>query len=73
MSVGTPPSNAIVAQCPIATGAAIGFKLRGLDRVAVSFFGDGGANIGAVDEGMNLAAVKDAPVIFVCENNLSGG
>jgi pyruvate dehydrogenase E1 component alpha subunit len=73
ISVGAPPSNAIVgANIPIATGAAIGFKLRGLDRVAVSFFGDGAANIGPFHEGINLAAVKDAPVIFVCENNLYG-
>ncbi|MBV8199079.1 MAG: thiamine pyrophosphate-dependent dehydrogenase E1 component subunit alpha, partial [Acidobacteria bacterium] len=71
LSVGAPPSNAIVgANVPIATGAALGFQLRGLDRVAVSFFGDGAANIGAVHEGINLAAVKAAPVIFVCENNL---
>jgi pyruvate dehydrogenase E1 component alpha subunit len=73
LSVGAFPSNAIVgANVPIATGAALGFALRGLDRVAVSFFGDGAANIGAVHEGMNLAAVKAAPVIFVCENNLYG-
>jgi len=73
MSVSAPPSNAIVgANVPIATGAAIGFKLRGLDRVAVSFFGDGAANIGAAHEGFNLAAVKQAPVVFVCENNLYG-
>jgi TPP-dependent pyruvate/acetoin dehydrogenase alpha subunit len=73
MSVSAPPSNAIVgANVPIAAGAAIGFKLRGLDRVAVSFFGDGAANIGAAHEGFNLAAVKNAPVIFVCENNLYG-
>ena len=71
VAVGAMPSNAIVgANIPIATGAAIGFKLRGLDRVAVSFFGDGAANIGAFHEGINLAAVKDAPVVFVCENNL---
>ena len=71
MSVGVPPTNAIVgANIPIATGAALGFKLRGLDRVAVSFFGDGAANIGPFHEGINLAAVKDAPVVFVCENNL---
>jgi 2-oxoisovalerate dehydrogenase E1 component len=73
LSVGALPSNAIVgANIPIATGAALGFKLRGLDRVAVSFFGDGAANIGAAHEGINLAAVKDAPVLFVCENNLYG-
>ena len=71
LSVGAFPSNAIVgANIPIATGAALGFKLRGLDRVAVSLFGDGASNIGAFHEGLNLAAVKNAPVVFVCENNL---
>lgn len=71
ISVGMMPSNAIVgANIPIATGAALSFKLRGPDRVAVSFFGDGAANTGAFHEGLNLAAVKQAPVIFICENNL---
>lgn len=69
-TVGFPPSSAVVgSNIPLATGAALGFKLRGLDRVAVSFFGDGASNTGAFHEGINLAAVKDAPVIFVCENN----
>ena len=73
VSVGAMPSNAIVgANIPIATGAALGFQLRGQDRVAVSFFGDGASNTGAFHEGLNLAAVKDAPVIFVCENNQYG-
>jgi pyruvate dehydrogenase E1 component alpha subunit len=71
ISVGAMVSNAIVgANIPIATGSAIGFRLQGLDRVAVSFFGDGASNIGAFHEGLNLAAVQRAPVIFVCENNL---
>jgi TPP-dependent pyruvate/acetoin dehydrogenase alpha subunit len=71
VKVGAMPSNAIVgANIPIATGAAMGFRLRGLDRVAVSFFGDGATNIGAFHEGLNLAAVQRAPVVFVCENNL---
>ncbi len=70
VSAGFMPSNAIVgANIPIAVGAAIGFALRGLDRVAVTFFGDGAANTGAFHEGLNLAAVRAAPVIFVCENN----
>ena len=72
-SVGVPPSNAIVgANIPIAAGMALAFKLQGLDRVAVSFFGDGATNTGAFHEGLNLAAVKKAPVVFVCENNLYG-
>ena len=69
-SIGMPPSNAIVgANIPIAAGAAIGFKLLGLDRIVISFFGDGASNTGAFHEGLNLAAVKNAPVVFVCENN----
>lgn len=70
VSIGMMPSNAIVgANIPIATGAALGFKLRGEDRISVSFFGDGAANIGAFHEGINMAAVKEAPVVFICENN----
>jgi TPP-dependent pyruvate/acetoin dehydrogenase alpha subunit len=70
VSVGFMPSNAVVgANIPIAVGAAIGFSIRGLDRVAVSFFGDGASNIGAFHEGLNFAAVQNAPVIFACENN----
>ena len=40
-----------------------------LYEVITSFFGDGASNIGAFHEGINLAAVKNAPVVFVCENN----
>jgi pyruvate dehydrogenase E1 component alpha subunit len=70
-SVGAMVSNAIVgANIPIATGSAMSFRLRGLDRVAVSFFGDGASNIGAFHEGLNLAAVQHAPAVFICENNL---
>ncbi len=36
----------------------------------MSFFGDGAANIGSFHEGINFAAVRKAPVVFVCENNL---
>ena len=69
-ATGFAPSNAIVgANIPIAVGAALGFKLQGVDNVSVCFFGDGATNTGAFHEGLNLAAVKNAPVVFVCENN----
>ena len=55
---------------PVATGVALGLRMRGGDGVAVCFFGDGAANRGDFHEGLNLAAVTAAPVIFICENNL---
>ena len=73
MSVGMFPAIAIVgANAPIATGAALSAKMRGTDQVVVCFFGEGGANEGAVHEAMNMAAIWRLPVIFVCENNLYG-
>jgi 2-oxoisovalerate dehydrogenase E1 component len=53
-----------------ATGAGYSFKLLKTDRVSVGFFGDGAVSNGAFHEGLNLAAIWDLPVIYVCENNL---
>jgi 2-oxoisovalerate dehydrogenase E1 component len=62
--------NGIVAAgVPIGAGAALAAKLQGTDRVALTFFGDGGANQGVVHETMNLAAVWKLPFVFLCENN----
>src|ERR1051326_7021915 len=73
ISVGMFPAIAIVgANAPIATGAALSAKMRGTDQVVVCFFGEGGANEGAVHEAMNMAAIWRLPVLFVCENNLYG-
>ena len=54
---------------PLAVGAGLAFKLRGEDRVAVPFTGEGGTNTGNWHEGMNMAAIWNLPVIFVLENN----
>jgi pyruvate dehydrogenase E1 component alpha subunit len=71
IEVGMVPAIAIVgANIPIAAGMALAAKRLGTDRVAVSFFGDGAANEGAFHEGMNMAAIWDLPVVYVCENNL---
>ena len=57
---------------PIAVGAALGFKMKGEDRVAVPFTGDAGSNTGNWHEGLNMAAIWDLPVVFVLENNHYG-
>jgi len=70
LSLGIYGANGIVgAGAPIACGAALAGKLARSDRVAVSFFGDGGMNQGVVHEALNLAAIWRLPVVFVCENN----
>jgi TPP-dependent pyruvate/acetoin dehydrogenase alpha subunit len=64
-------ANAIVgASLPLAVGAGLSSKLRRQDRVAVAFFGEGAVNQGMFHEAVNLAAIWDAPVVFVCENNV---
>ena len=62
-------SGILGSAIPTAVGAALGSKLQGNDRVAVSFFGDGASNEGAFHESINLAAIWGLPVIFLCENN----
>ena len=57
---------------PIAVGGALACKRQRTDRVVVVFFGDAATNRGDFHEGLNLAAVWKAPIIFVCENNLYG-
>lgn len=59
----------IATHVPHAAGLAWGKKLRGEPGVAMAFFGDGATSEGAFHEGVNLAAVMNAPAVFVCNNN----
>jgi pyruvate dehydrogenase E1 component alpha subunit len=73
VSKGNLGANGIVAGgIPIAVGAGLALKMQGTDRVALSFFGDGATSEGAFHESVNLAAIWDLPVVFVCENNHYG-
>jgi pyruvate dehydrogenase E1 component alpha subunit len=75
MHVSAPAEGAVGANgivgggIPHAVGLAFAAKKLGRDSVAVAFFGDGAANQGVLFESLNLAALWQAPVIFVCENN----
>jgi pyruvate dehydrogenase E1 component alpha subunit len=54
---------------PVATGAALAFKLRGEPRVVVTNTGDGGTSRGDFHEALNFASVRKLPVVFFCNNN----
>lgn len=66
--LGTVPL--VAATIPLAVGAGLASKLRKQDLVSIAFFGDGAAEEGHFHESLNLAALYNLPVIFVCENNL---
>jgi 2-oxoisovalerate dehydrogenase E1 component len=55
---------------PSAVGAAISARFRNTKGVAVAFFGDGASNHAAFHEALNFAGARNAPAVFVCENNL---
>jgi len=62
--------NAIVGGgLPIAVGLALADRLQGRRRVTACFFGDGAVAEGEFHESLNLAALWQLPVLFLCENN----
>ena len=68
---GVSGTSAIVGGgIPLAVGAALAFTIRKQNNVSVVFFGDGAVDEGVFHESLNFAALKQLPVLFVCENNL---
>ena len=57
------------AMIPVAAGVALAFRQQGSDRVALNYIGDGGTSTGEFHEGLNMAAVLDAPLVLVILNN----
>jgi TPP-dependent pyruvate/acetoin dehydrogenase alpha subunit len=73
MNQGMVPGIAIVGGgVPLAAGMGLAFKMQRRPGVVACFFGDGAVAEGAFHEGVNLAAIWDLPVLFVCENNQYG-
>lgn len=71
VSEGMMGTSAVVATTiPQAVGCAYAAKHRGEQTVVVVFMGDGAAEEGTFHESLNFAAIKQLPLIFICENNL---
>src|SRR5258708_17832153 len=67
--VGLMGSSAVVASTiPHAVGAALSFKRRGSSRVALAGFGDGATEEGVYHESLNFAALMNAPVLFIFDD-----
>ena len=73
MDLGHLGANAIVGGgIPHVVGAGLSYKHLKSDAVSVAFFGDGAMQQGILYESMNMAALWDLPVLFVCINNQYG-
>ncbi len=59
----------IATHVPHAVGLAWGSRLKGDDRIAIAYFGDGATSEGAFHEGATFAGVMKAPAILFCNNN----
>jgi TPP-dependent pyruvate/acetoin dehydrogenase alpha subunit len=69
-SVGMLGANGILADgLTMAVGAAQAISLKGEDRLACCFVGDGTTNRGPFFEALNWAQVFKLPVLFACEDN----
>ena len=62
-------STIVGGELSLAPGVGLSLSMQDTDAIAVVFFGDGAATEGIFHEAVNLAAVWNLPVLFVCENN----
>tara|TARA_Y100000590_G_scaffold417370_1_gene517050 strand:+ start:2315 stop:3367 length:1053 start_codon:yes stop_codon:yes gene_type:complete len=60
----------VSATIPVSVGGGLTSKLKNMNSVSVSYFGDGTTEEGTFHESLNLASFYNLPVLFVCENNL---
>ncbi len=69
-SLGFMGGHGIVgSQIALGTGLAFSAHYRHTDQVALTFFGEAAANIGAFHESLNIAGLWKLPAVYVIENN----
>ncbi len=64
-----PASAPLTMSTMTVAGLAMAFALRGEDRVAVSYVGEGATSLGEWHEAINLCAARKLPAIFCVQNN----
>jgi TPP-dependent pyruvate/acetoin dehydrogenase alpha subunit len=64
-----PPISHVGDLVPVIAGIALSFLQRGEDRVALTWVGDGSTKAAAFHEGVNFAAVRRLPAIYIIQNN----
>lgn len=62
-------STIVGGELSLATGVGLSTSMQETDAIVAVFFGDGAATEGIFHESINLAAVWNLPILYVCENN----
>ncbi|WP_236262731.1 thiamine pyrophosphate-dependent dehydrogenase E1 component subunit alpha [Caenispirillum salinarum] len=62
-------STIVGGELGLCTGVALSQKVLDKPGIVACFFGDGAAAEGRFHESLNLAAVWELPVLYICENN----
>lgn len=62
-------STIVGGELSLVTGAGLSLQMAESDGIAAVFFGDGAATEGIFHESVNLAAIWELPILYVCENN----
>jgi TPP-dependent pyruvate/acetoin dehydrogenase alpha subunit len=63
------PISMLGALIPVMVGVALAGRMQGKKLVAMTYIGDGGTSTGDFHEGLNLAAVLQAPFVLIAEHN----
>ena len=65
-----PIISSIGASIPVAGGLAFSMRYRGESNIVFNYSGDGASSRGDWHEGLNMAAVLELPIVYLCNNNL---
>ena len=63
------PNSPLGTMVQIMAGVTLAFRMRGEDRVGISFYGDGATSTGAWHEGITFASGQRCPLIVMVEAN----
>ena len=63
-------SSPLCTQVPQASGAGYQFRIRGDNRIAVTYFGEGAASEGDFHSALNFASTLRSQTLFFCRNNM---
>ncbi len=63
------PISHVGDMVPVVAGIAMAMRAKGRDNVALTWIGDGSTKAGVFHEGLNFAAVRKVPAIFIIQNN----